>query len=264
MSLCRLKERLAKGRLYLDKNMHAIARELRPYDVGLAKCRLGREFDGGYVVADTAFAGVDVLVSYGLANDVSFEIAALTKHPKLEAHGFDGSSDFESLPKVPRLHLHREFVGTDRFAYATASEKGGTDSYRNHLARVGALAKRVFLKIDIEGAEWDAFADVPDELWGNVQGVVIELHDLHLRENHPRMLTFLRKLNQHFTLYHVNGNNFQGTIRLFPDKRIPKVLEACYIKTELCGRVSLSKETPPSAYDRPNLPGMPSLKFRYW
>lgn len=244
--------------------MHAVARELRPYDVGLAKGRLGRDCDGGYVVAEAALADAEIMVSYGLADDVSFEVAALTKYPRLVVHGFDGSSDIEALPKMPRLHLHREFVGTDRFSYAPFAAGGKIGSYRGHLAQIGALGKRIFLKIDIEGAEWDAFADVPDELWRNVQGVAIELHDLHRRENHPRMLAFLRTLNRHLTLYHVNGNNFQGMIRLFPGRRIPMVLEACYIKTGLARHVVLSNETPPSVHDRANLPGVPSLSFRYW
>ena len=99
-------------------------------------------------------------------------------------------------------------------------------------ARLGALDKRVFLKIDIEGAEWDAFSDVPDHLWSNVQGLAIEFHDLHRRATHSRVVALVRKLNEHFVLYHVNGNNYQGSVRLFPGKRIPIALEASDIRRE--------------------------------
>ena len=257
-------QRLSRVSLYLDKRMHAIARELRPYDVGLAKSRFGRDFDGGYVIAPEALTNAEVLISYGLADDVSFETDVLEKHPHLQAHGFDGSSDIESLPKLPRLHYHREFIGTDRFSYTPNDGGTRSDSYANHLKRIGALEKRIFLKVDIEGAEWSALSDIPDRLWNNVQGIAIEFHDLDNRKNHASILTLALKLNQHFTLYHVNGNNYQGTVRLFPGRRIPVVLEACYIRTGLAKRIVLSEQTPPSEHDRPNLRGSQPLTFRYW
>ena len=36
--------------------------------------RLGRKFDGGYLVCDTALKEIDSLVTLGVGDDISFEI----------------------------------------------------------------------------------------------------------------------------------------------------------------------------------------------
>ena len=36
--------------------------------------RLGRKFDGGYLVCDTALKEIDSLVTFGVGDDISFEM----------------------------------------------------------------------------------------------------------------------------------------------------------------------------------------------
>jgi hypothetical protein len=47
---------------------------LKPYKISFSKKRYGRLFDGGYITHPEVVELVDVLYSYGINDDVSFEL----------------------------------------------------------------------------------------------------------------------------------------------------------------------------------------------
>jgi hypothetical protein len=63
---------------------------LKVYQSPYPKHRIGRDNDGGYVICDID-QDYDILISGGVADDISFEMDLLNQYPHLLCHTFDGS-----------------------------------------------------------------------------------------------------------------------------------------------------------------------------
>ena len=64
--------------------------------------RVGRDYDGGYVVAEKSLQKADALLGYGIADDPSFEEAFSNLYKK-PSYGFDGGRKRLNL-KINCLH----------------------------------------------------------------------------------------------------------------------------------------------------------------
>ena len=60
------------------------------------KVRLGRDYDGGYAIADIGNP-YDYFLSGGIENDTSFEESFLKRYPNLECTAFDGTVDAPTI-----------------------------------------------------------------------------------------------------------------------------------------------------------------------
>ena len=76
--------------------------------------------------------------------------------------------------------------------------------------------KNIFLKIDIEGDEYQILNHVKNNS-KNLFFLIIEFHEVH--KNLKKIEKFLKRLD--LKLIHIHANNFDGTNR----HNIPKVLE---------------------------------------
>ncbi len=261
-TLKKFKKFIEKTALYFDPTLQQIVKELACHDVDISKVRCGRNSDGGYVVAEEIFRNSDLMMSYGIADDISFELDVIKKYD-IKIHAFDGGVATENFEKNPLLSIHQECVGSDNFLYSDQQTCGKISSYETQIKRLAAQDKKIFLKMDIEGAEYDALEAVPENLMQKIQGIVIELHKIEDKKFHKKILKLAKILNKFFVLYHVSGNNYAGIIRLFPDKKIPKVLELSYVNKNLVKSSRVSKQCYPSPLDFPNNPERPMLKFKY-
>jgi hypothetical protein len=94
----------------------------------------------------------------------------------------------------------------------------GPTAYRDKSGRVfdtmnaqmtanGDGGRNVIVKIDVEGAEWDAFAQMDDETLARIDQLVVEFHLIH----EMRFLGVIRKLKKHFEVAHLHYNNSSCT-----------------------------------------------------
>ena len=151
--------------------------EIRPM-VGVLMLRLGRNFDGGYVVPQLALKECDVLISLGYGYDSSFEREFLKLNRKKSVDLYDSNINIQS--SVERLFLDLRSVifrgrGFPVFRSKQLLEylvvlfnqrincKVGKIGHINDskcLNLVDTLKasayKKIILKMDIEGAEMDA------------------------------------------------------------------------------------------------------------
>ncbi len=215
--------------------------------------RLGNDYDGGYVVPEKACKDADVLFGYGIANDISFEekFSAFYHKP---SYGFDcGVDSFPSKNKY--FTFVSQCIGTDKFLYDKDSSSQNISSFIQQVNNLGLQNKKIFIKMDIEGAEYEAFDGIL-KASSNVTGIVLEIH--FIREGEIlKAIKLLSALNKDFLLLHVHGNNYEMH-RSFSARNVkglvPKVLELTYINKALVTsfKISNNQSHPVLLLDMPN------------
>jgi hypothetical protein len=164
------------------------------------KIRLGGSADGGYVIADGL--DYDLLLAGGIAVNISFEEDFLQRNPNVsKGYGFDGT--VETMPNQNTSKL--KLVSKNIHSKATDTE---TD-----LIEYMADCKDIFLKMDIEGAEFDWILDSEVD-FSKFKQMTIEFHPFgNSDKNFGRWFCFLdslEKLNKTHKLIHVHANNIAG------------------------------------------------------
>src|SRR5215213_1879065 len=74
---------------------------LTPYDIDVPKVRVGAPRDGGYVMAQSGFGGD--LLSFGIANDVLFEMEMATKGHRCFMYD-------HTIDNLPNYHAKFNFI----------------------------------------------------------------------------------------------------------------------------------------------------------
>lgn len=188
--------------------------------VALSNCRLerfGETHDGGYLMCGNLLDGAESGYSYGIGGydkwgcDVSTRLG-------IPLHQYDCFSTSEPSCPAGTTVFHAECVG------ATAKTEEGRifDTIANQLARNGDRGKRVVLKIDVEGAEWDALLTAPDDVLRQIEQLAVEFHWVHDEERRwvedERYLRVVRRLKQLFHVGHIHFNNHScvGGLTPFP------------------------------------------------
>lgn len=221
--------------------------------------RVGRDYDGGYLVSQSDIKKSEVLIGLGINDDWSFEEDFLNRK-EVSIYAYDGSISlknfFKNLIKSsvridnlklfyhwfkvivkyriffskPNVHHIKKFVGLN-----------STSNIHCKFSDVitSANSNNIFLKIDVEGSEY-RFLDELIENQDSITGAVIEFHDcdIHLKVIEKFINKF--KLN----LVHIH-TNCGGAIR---SDGLPTVLELTFSKH---GKL-LENFTLPHKFDMPN------------
>lgn len=213
--------------------------------------RFGSADDGGYIIPECAISQSDIIVSMGINLDWSFEKAIAKQYPEKKLICFDrtttfwyalswGISRFLYSPVSRRPHHfsaikkpfgylgyinssqithHQKFIGTQ------ASET--TADICEVLDAIPAN-KKVFLKIDIEGAEYDVL-DAALTRSERLTGIAAEYHDVG---TDARCFPQIERLQNDFYISHLHVNNAGGV----DENSIPPLLEATFINKSLTGK----------------------------
>ncbi len=271
--------------LFFDENnpnkYSALKKELVPHDlvylpdVKYEKKKFGKG-DGSYVLAyyDDNFYGESVSVlSYGIGNDplgVSFEESFNELGIKfLIINMYDGSID--ELPVgIACALFFKEHLTPDNFKDHVADLLG--EGYMSGILRPNVL----ILKMDIEGNEYSwlteenlkILADTFDQFTLEVHGLIEEspegwIYDeatLEAKNNLQMKVDFFKKLNQHFYLFHIHGNNHAPRYVDFPDS-----LELTYVNKKIGKSIGISQQRCPDlSVDEPNFDGRPEFILDWW
>lgn len=229
---------------------------------GLLKlARHGRDYDGGYVVPIKAMEKADVLLGYGIADDNSFEEKFSHIYQK-PSYGFDcGITHIDST--TPLFKFVNQCIASDKTLYSGKASSGNVSSFSKQLDNLGLKTKKVFIKMDIEGSEYEAFTDILPH-HNNITGIVLEIH-FRDHERTKQAVRLLSDLGKHFVLLHVHGNNCcvkSGFSTLNSIGVIPDVIELTYINKNLVDKYMLSPDqSHPTSLDMPNRSDQPEAIF---
>ena len=163
--------------------------------------RLGKNNDGGYVVLKSSLKKYENLLSFGIAEDISFE-KKFQEYNGCSINCFDPSID--GLPEL----MHK----TTFFKLGIDSRNYGDYINLEKVLELSEINKdsKVFMKMDIEGFEWNIFEDNESfNLLKDFEQVVIELHMKYLLGKTKYFLPIalikrfyiLKKLRKHFYFY---------------------------------------------------------------
>ena len=220
----------------------AFLRLLRPHDlVGAKRIRLGRNFDGGYVMVDR-FEGVQAAYSLGINDDVSWDY-------DMAVRGIDVYQYDHTIEELPFEHKHFHWSKT-----GLSHEPGENMATLPDLIEQNGHAafNNMVLKCDIEGAEWLTLCFTPNEVLKKFSQIVLEVHNLdHLGSEssaHTARQVALNLTASHYVV-NVHGNNFAdfGIVGGIP---VPEVLEITLVRKDL-GEFVPSTRTFPSEEDMP-------------
>lgn len=228
-------------------------RMLTPKDVkGRDFVRIGKDFDGGYIMLDD-FSPNQVAYSFGIADDVSWDMAMAQRG--IPVYMYD-----PSITALPARHPLFHF--TPQGLCAAKDTKARYATLADLLERNGHLDHpSLILKMDIENAEWDVLAELPDSILQSFAQMTFELHSAHRHLANPgaqreKVLHTLARLKTFHEPVHLHLNN-NGNIILMGGYPVPELLEVTYVRKGGY-RFGPCTRRFPTPLDQPCMPHLPS------
>jgi hypothetical protein len=199
------------------------------------------------------FENTNILMSYGIANNISFEMDLIKKF-NIKVYAFD--CGIKTI-KNNKLNFYPECIANDKFIYNNQKSKK-ISSYKEQIKRFNIENEKIYIKIDIEGAEYDVFNE--DFNFNNIQGITIEIHCLN---NYLKSTKLLNLFNKYFVLNHIHGNNY-GKLFKFRKKLFPTTIELTYVNKIYVKSKKISTENYPTLVDAKNCKNKNDFKLNYW
>lgn len=259
-------------------------RYLAPIETELV--RVGRNGDGGYVISPESLEKTEALVSLGLSTDWSFDTDFLNRRRGIHYRGVDRSSGFlvhlvagmraflksplsyaaagnslsvasRFLLLVPPLQMPRRRRFLRKWVRPIVVDKKRDISLSDVLHSIPVMSG-VFLKIDIEGGEYELLPEVLSIAARNdnyFSGICVEFHDVTNREAEFHRL--VQQLQSIFAIVHVHANNFVTS-----DSDFPIVVEMSFAKVD-GAQTSTIRRLPRPGLDFPNNPYIPEIELSF-
>ena len=224
--------------------------------------RLGNKGDGGYIIPKMLVNKIDVLISFGISYDWSFEVDFKKLNPNLIIHGYDHSISRKVFKKNIRLILlnmvllrfsfkklidsinllfsYQTFFKGDVFHFEKRIHNYVHHSYDITFDEVilKTKSKNIFLKVDIEGSEYriiDSIVKYADR----ISAIAIEFHNADALR--PIFISAIKKLQKKFKIIHLHVNNHAG----YAKDGLPECPEITFINRKIKIRTYNKRNTLP-------------------
>ena len=246
-------------------HIYKFLKELQPFELlNSSRIRLGSDADGGYVLLDRRLEDIEVIYSYGVGNNYDFELMFCEKYDAI-ARLFDHTIDKPSFKK-DFFHFKKEGVGSKKTEHLNTIE--------NHIKQYGDRNKKLILKMDVEGAEWDVLYHTPSAILELFEQIIIEIHFLHsIKPNYDginlsksridKKTNVIRNINKLFYLYHVHANNYEPLFYIDQFK-LPNTMELTFVNKKYFKLTKNSKTIFPTEFDRPSWEKREEINLHFW
>lgn len=251
--------------------------QVRP-KVGLPMVRLGRLFDGGYVLPKVVLERCENLISLGYGYDKSFEEDFLKISKRNRVTLYDSTINlwlvFKNLIKscfkfiggqnawppyrAKLLFNYILLLVNPRIKYKVAfvSQKSCEKSKGIDEILSKTLQSNSILKMDIEGSEYDCLKSVlffPE----SIKCLIIEFHEIDVRN--IEFFKIIQEIEVNFTLVNTHINNYGAIVN-----QVPTVLELCFVRNSMIFDVVLSPASKiPSENDFPCDPRKSEIVYEF-
>jgi hypothetical protein len=167
----------------------------------LANCtlkRYGDPHDGGYLMCENLLGDAQAAYSYGIDGRDRWG-CAVSERLRTPVHEYDCFNPTRPMCDRGSLQFHDECVA----GQASTTDGRPYDTVPSQIARNGDSGKHLVVKMDVEGAEWDALLATPDAVLAMIDQLIVEFHG----NDEARFRDTMEKLKRHFYLVHVHANN---------------------------------------------------------
>ena len=204
---------------------------LKPYKVKKL-IRLGRKFDGGYVVCSDTLKKCDNLITLGVGDDISFEVDFdKKKHSKIiQLYDYTVSNSLFLLIIIKYFRRLITFrTRLDNLTYSIANyinflkfiNKSNVTLHKLKVVKkikhkIDVSLKKIFynidtnknlLKIDIEGSEYEIIDEIVNYN-SKINMLIIEFH--WINKNKKLFINSIKKLKKNFDIIHLHANNYRS------------------------------------------------------
>ena len=226
--------------------------------------RFGKKNDGGYLINPKSILESNFLISFGIFDDWSFEKSFKSYNKNSEIFCYDDVISFNfilirSLKKIILDIINFKFnniLGNLYliFDYIFVSNKikfFKKKIIKGDIVKIVQNFDKVFLKIDIEGSEYNILEDIL-KIQSRLTALIIEFHDVDKKRN--IIENFINKIELDLT--HIHPNNY-GKIDQNSD---PILIELSFERQPeiLGGKISL-----PNTLDQKNNPKNKDIDIRF-
>jgi hypothetical protein len=235
-----------------DRGILEILRMLRPHRIeGVSKIRLGRPFDGGYIMLNK-LDGIEAAYSLGINDDVSWDLDIAARDIPV----FQYDPTINSLPQRSNLFSWRKIgiKGRHEPGY------GMTTISKIIRANKHSRSTNLIVKCDIERDEWEVFANLEPNVIAQFSQIVVEMHNFEritIKNFAELARAAVSNLTANHRVVHVHGNNYQPMVTV-GNVTVPCILEVTLARVDQ-GKFLLSEEIFPTDIDMPCYPGVPDL-----
>ena len=203
---------------------------LKPFKVKKL-VRLGRNFDGGYLVCNDSLKSCENLITLGVGDDISFEIDFEKLKNSTTVKMYDYSvnnylfikiilkyfrrlitfrTKFENLKnsinnyKIFLKFLKKQNVILEKLRIVKKTKFHNDITLNSILNKI--YNKKNLLKIDIEGSEYEIIDDIIKHNL-KIKMLIIEFH--WINKNNKLFIKSLKKLKKQFDIVHIHVNNYR-------------------------------------------------------
>lgn len=209
--------------------------------------RIGRDMDGGYVIVDDIKPEAPIY-SIGIGYDVSFDLALAKKGHKIY--------QFDHTVQGPPVD-HENFLFKPLCLAAQNSEGSIT---LDKIIEISGHKNRddIFLKIDVEGAEYEIIKSAPEDIWYQFDQIAIEFHrfiNIDDQMHFQNVVDALNRLSLTHQIVHTHANNW-GWAALLGGVFIPDTFEITYARSAR-RKFRPTSQVYPTSLDKPCNPSLP-------
>ena len=253
---------------------------LKPFYVNKDQLvRVGSVDDGGYVVPLINIKDSEVLISMGISDNWDFEKDfSKISNAKILAYDDTINSKYwinrfkKDLLKFLKLKifkprkLYKMFQFIDFILFFKKNKKNkfflkrvGNDKNSININEINLNEikdnHKVFLKIDIEGSEYEILDQIV-LIKKKIQGIVIEFHEV--TSNLEKIQKFLKEIEDELKLVHIHANNYS----VKKQGQFPEALELTISSSnQLIKNIENSHEYPINGLDFPNSKRSPDISI---
>ena len=218
---------------------------LTVYKSPFPKLRLGKDYDGGYIISEIPNVTYKILISGGINKDISFEIDFINEYSNVKTFAFDGT--INNLPMFAQPNV----CENKNITFVKKNISNVNDEFSVNLHDIINLNENIFVKMDIEGSEISWVKSLNDEQMNKFEQIVMEFH---FPISNDEISDVFEKINKTHYLIHFHPNNCCGVIR-YKDVNIPNIFECTYLHKKYFTNIpELNTDVIPGIFDMKNTP----------
>jgi hypothetical protein len=225
--------------------------ELQP--VKLTNCelqRFGEAHDGGYLLCGNLLQDVRSGYSYGISGYDGWG-CEISRRLKITVHQYDCFDLTRPVCEGGATTFHGECVAGSP---STDKDRRVFDTPEHQFAKNGDAGKRLVMKIDVEGAEWDTFLATPDRVLDQIDQLAVEFHG----SGEERFAEVVGRLKGLFYVANLHFNNYSCVDDAAP---FPSWAYEVLFVSKRIGKLDASGvPATPSPLNAPNNPKVPDCQ----